>query len=193
MNYEELFADESICIRSNQKKLYVKLMGEERENAVSDLTHSINRKRDIEDKKKAQDKIWSDQIKAEDSYIYNAGEKLEDGVLRDVDCKEFIFWKKGKVIVVRTDTGEIIQERDITSNDQPQTTDTTLTPAEFPEEFRQKILALEDKTEKPEAQDADFEVVDDADAASEATGEQDAVDQEPSDPSTEVATKTEAA
>ena len=109
------------------------------------------------EKKKRMDSTWGEQIKEEDSYICNISEKLREGVLRKVKCKEFFFWKSGKVFTMRDDTGEIIGERDITPEEQQASTnDITLPSSEIPEEFKQKVLALEDKSD---IQEADAEVV----------------------------------
>ena len=139
-----------------------------------------------QDKKKKNDSYWADQIKNEEAVILNVGVKLREGLLRKVECKDFYFWKAGKVFTFRTDTGEIIGERFITSDDKPQdfTEDINLTGEQVPTEFRQKILALEDKTEKSEAQETEVEVVETVaggektiDALEDEHGTQDPVDQ----------------
>jgi hypothetical protein len=172
MNYKDLFADESICIRVADKEILTLLVGGEKDDAVSDLTNSVKRKMDIQEKKKRMDSTWGDQIKEEDSYICNISEKLREGVLRKVKCKEFFFWKSGKVFTMRDDTGEIIGERDITPEEmQASTNDVTLPTSEIPEEFKQKILALEDKTEKSDVQETEVEVVENPDGGSADNGE----------------------
>lgn len=161
MDLKDMFADESICIRSIEKEIFVQLVGEERENALGDLLSAIERKTEVQDKKKKNDSYWADQIKNEEAVILNVGVKLREGLLRKVECKDFFFWKSGKVFTFRTDTGEIIGERFITDDDKPQdfTEDINLTGEQVPVEFKQKILALEDKTEKSEAQETEVEVV----------------------------------
>ena len=172
MNYKNLFADESICIRVADKEILTPLMGEEKDDAVSDLTNSVKRKMDIQEKKKRMDSTWGDQIKEEDSYICNISEKLREGVLRKVKCREYFFWKSGKVFTMRDDTGEIIGERDITPEEQQASTnDITLPTSEIPEEFKQKILALEDKTDHSDIQEAEAEVVENPDGGSNENGE----------------------
>jgi hypothetical protein len=162
MDLKNLFADESICVRVADKELFVPLAGEEKDEAVKDLTNSIKRRSDLQDRKKSLDTQLSDQIKTEDGYIINIGEKLREGVLRKIECKEFFFWKAEKVYTVRMDTGEIIGERAVTPEDtQTKSSDINVPATEIPEEFKRKVLELEDKTEKPGPEETKCEVVGD--------------------------------
>jgi hypothetical protein len=178
MDLKDMFADESICVRKADKELFVPLAGEEREAAVTDLTGAIKRRSDLQDRKKSLDTSLSDQIKTEDGYIVNIGEKLREGVLRKIECKEFFFWKAGKVYTIRMDTGEIIGERAVTPEDaQTKSTDIEVPTREIPEDFKTKILALEDKTEKTGAEETDVEIIENITSGGEAVETSDQAEQ----------------
>jgi hypothetical protein len=68
----------------------------------------------VEDEKKAANANFKDRIEKEQLIARTAARHINTGFEnRDIDCIKMIDYKKEIVIITRTDTGEVVDERDI--------------------------------------------------------------------------------
>jgi len=166
MKAEDLTGDASI--RKGKAEVLVQLVGDEREAVVSDVADADERKMKIETAKFTKNKIWNEEIKNEDTIIHNGCMKLKGGVLRTIETREYFFWDAKKVVIVRTDTGEIVSERPIKPEETFQDftePEAQVKPEDIPEEFKRRLIAFvpnPDQIALPSPVETDCQVVDDA-------------------------------
>jgi hypothetical protein len=143
MNIEDLNGEASI--RKGAKKIMVPLVGEERESVTRDVYDADERKIRVETEKATKNKLWNDEIKNEDLIIHNGCTKLKGGVLKEIETREYFFWDAKKVYIIRTDTGEVVDERPIKPEETFQDftdPETQVKPGDIPEEFKQRLLSF---------------------------------------------------
>lgn len=109
--------------REIKKTLHVKLDEAKREEAVSLMCETVKYKDSIEVKKSEQNKVWNESIKEAESTISKLAYNIEYGVRCDVKCEMVINPDSGRVIVFRKDTGEMIEDRKMSHEDNIQITD----------------------------------------------------------------------
>lgn len=150
MKAEELKGEASV--RKGEKQIMVQLVGEERESVVKEVTAADARKIKIETEKAYKTKLWNEEIKNEETIMHQGCLKLDGGVLRKVETREYFFWSTGKVVVVRSDTGEILDERSISADETFEDLfdkSEQFNPEDAPEEFKQRLLSFIPKVADP--------------------------------------------
>jgi hypothetical protein len=109
--------------RTIKRQLYVSLTAIERDTAVSDMIETIKYHNSIEDKKSEQNKTWNENLKVAAEKITDLAAKIENGNLCNVPCTMSIDPDANRVCFFRIDTGEMIEDRKMTEEDQIQLTD----------------------------------------------------------------------
>lgn len=105
-----------------QKILKCKLTEPEFAKKANDLAKSLDELTHIEDEKKTMNAIFNSRLKQARSRIMDLGETVKDKAeLRTVDCIKTLDYKNGKVTVVRTDTNETVEDRNITEAERQMT------------------------------------------------------------------------
>ena len=143
MKIEDLNGEASI--RKGTKEIMCPLVGEEREMVTKDVYDADERKIRVETEKAAKNKYWNDEIKNEDLIIHNGCVKLKGGVLKKIETREYFFWDAKKVYVVRTDSGEVVDERPIKDEETYQDftePEMQVKPEDIPDEFKQRLISF---------------------------------------------------
>ena len=112
--------------RHISKKLYVHLDSVEREQKIAAMLNAMQSLEETENKIQAlKDSAKAHNVTVEYLKEQIAGDRMaiKHGKLVDVPVKILFDWQDRRVTVIRKDTWEIIEERDMTENDKPELTD----------------------------------------------------------------------
>jgi len=97
------------------RSLPVHLTDEEKERLTQDLIRRLDVIEDIEDRRKASNDEYKSQIKRESVNCGQLRRDLKNGYrMEEVKCEETMDWENGVVVTKRTDTYEVVSEREIT-------------------------------------------------------------------------------
>lgn len=86
------------------------------------MAHATNQASAVEEKKKAVNAGFKDDIEGFQLVARKAARSIQNGSeMRDIKCTKTIDYKKGEVCIVRKDTGEEIRVRDIQDHERQMT------------------------------------------------------------------------
>lgn len=116
----------STTVRNIERQLFVPLTTEERATEVVNLLDSLKARQDAEDETdtlKERIKFIKSNIDIHNESISTSAFKIKNGQKIGVPCKMELNWDDALVTTMRLDTFEIIDERNMNSDDKPQVTD----------------------------------------------------------------------
>jgi hypothetical protein len=87
---------------------------EEMKNLALDMAQATNKANAVEEKKKAANAGFKDELESHQLIARTAARKIEQGYeMKDIKCRKFTDYKKDLVTITRLDTGEVVEERKI--------------------------------------------------------------------------------
>lgn len=113
-------------IRHTTRQLYVPLSTEDKDDQVKNMLETIKAKAESQLKIGGYQeaiKLQKANIEVYEESIKDSAFKIEHGVLQDVPCKTIFNWEDKNVIVIRKDTYDTVENRDMTPYDKPELTD----------------------------------------------------------------------
>ena len=100
------------------KRLPVPLTETERQEMSAELIKGIETRVELDAEKRASAKDYTERVSHADVTIRNLAATLRRGtVIRDVECSEQRSWSTREMLVVREDTGEVVERRTMTAEE----------------------------------------------------------------------------